>query len=96
MRPRGEFRQALVRAVEVAGPGGATWRGLAQMACVAGGVARRTVENMRAAGEVVVIGQAREPGVSRPLNLYAPAPPQDGGGTGVALDAVVRCWADFR
>lgn len=97
MRPRGEFRQALVRAVEVAGPsGGATWRGLAQLACVAGDVARDTVRNMHRAGELIVVGQAREPGVNRPQNLYAPAVPQDGGGAEMALDSVVRCWADFR
>lgn len=96
MRPRGEVRQALAQAaMQVAGQG-ATWRALAHRAAVGLDAARRTVDNMLAAGELTVIGQARVPGVCRPLNLYAPAGQGSAPDAGHALQAVVRCWADFR
>lgn len=94
MRPRGELRQAIGRAVDALGPtGAATWRGLAQHACVGFEVARGTVRNMAAAGELAVVGQTRAPGVCRPMNLYARPAPEPTGGP--ALEAVMRSWVDF-
>lgn len=94
MRPRGEIRQALCSAAAEVG-GGATWRSLAARANVGFDAARRTVDNMAAAGELIVIGHHREPGVSRPMNLYALAV-ETAANDGAALEQVVRCWADFR
>lgn len=92
-RPRGEVRQALANAAHVVGPDGATWRALAQRACVGFEVARATVENMVAAGELIAVGQAREPGVSRPMNRYVPA--QREAAAAREVDAALRSWATF-
>jgi hypothetical protein len=94
MRPRGELRLALVDVARVQGHGGSTWKGMAHAAQVGLAAARATVLNMARAGELVVVGQVREPGVCRPMNLYAvpaePAANADDGGAQLA-----RCWASF-
>jgi len=96
MRPRGEVRQAVAAAAGalVQQRGGFTGRDVAQCAQVAFEKARLTLKDMVLAGELVVIGQARAPGVCRPLNVYAqPAAQQT---AGADLLRVVQRWADFR
>lgn len=93
MRPRGEERLALSMAAAEFGRGGAHFRVLAHRSLVGADVARITLRNMAAAGELQVVGQASLPGVCRPVNLYAvPLPEPDA----ADLVEVVRCWADFR
>ena len=58
--------------------------------------ARRVLQDIVRADELVVIGHTRVPGVCRPLNVYAPPKEQQGDGSAAALAAVVRGWADFR
>jgi hypothetical protein len=81
MRPRGEIRAALADAaqqivdqqVSEGEVKGVTWRQLARAACVGFEFARATVKNMVTAGELVPVGEEREPGSRRPLVTYAPA-----------------------
>lgn len=82
MRPRGEIRAALADAAQqlacqqVSGTGqlkGVTWRQLARAACVGFDFARATVKNMVTSGELVPVGEEREPGSRRPMVTYAPA-----------------------
>lgn len=81
----------LAAAAAAAGLDGATRRTLAYHACVGLGQAHSTVKNMVAAGELIVIGHARERGVSRPVNVYAvpvPCDPQEA--------PPARSWTDFK
>jgi hypothetical protein len=102
MRPRGEVRLALAQAVEAAPAPGATWRELAAQACVGLDSARRTVGNMVAAGELIVVGHKRVPHARRPMNVLAR--PGHAAGQGQAegqagsdgCAALARCWAGFR
>lgn len=64
-RPRGEARQALLSAFEARGC--STWRIAAEVSCVGYDTARRTVENMVRAGELVRVG------ADGPCGVYAPA-----------------------
>lgn len=95
MRPRGEIRSAMAAVAAELGSSGATWRDMATRAGVGFDLARRTAENMRAVGELAAVGTVRAPGVCRPMVLYAP-PLQVAAEAGAELDAVIRCWADFR
>lgn len=95
MRPRGEVRQALASVAAQLSGGGATWRDMAELACVGADVAKQTVRNMASVGELAVVGEQRQPGLNRPMVLYAMPPALDAD-AGAALDAVVRSWADFR
>lgn len=95
MRPRGEARLALATVAAQLGGGGATWRDMAERACVGFDVAKQTVRNMARDGELVTLGLESQPGANRPMVLYAPAPLLEPA-AGAALDAVVRCWADFK
>lgn len=95
MRPRGDVRVALKEAAVGAGFSGATWRGLARLAGVGFDAARVTADNMVRAGELIVIGHSREPGICRPMSLLA-VPAEPACQPGSALDEVVRSWADFR
>jgi hypothetical protein len=80
MRPRGEIRSALFEAAErlaqvvdgvaVDGP---TWRDLAEAAQVGYDDARRTVENMARAGELVRIGSAKAPDSPHWMGVYVPS-----------------------
>lgn len=101
MRPVGEIRMALSAAAAEFGEAGATWRDLAVAACVGYDAAQATTDNMVRAGDLVVIGRVTRPGVSRPMRLLA-APVvigeqrDDDAPQAAELQAVVRCWADFR
>lgn len=90
MRPLGDFRVVLGTAAAAFGQQGATRRELAYSACVGLNAARMTVDNMLAAGELVVIGHTREPGVCRPVNRYAVALPCE-----QQVPPLVRSWAEF-
>jgi hypothetical protein len=78
MRPRGEIREALASSALAlvppdAPPGtGATWRELVRHALVGELMGRRTVMNMVRAGELLVVGTRKVPGVCRPVLLLAP------------------------
>lgn len=97
MRPRGEVRGALASAagelVQVIGRG-VTWRELAQHTQVGWECAKRTADNMAAAGELAVVGTVRVEGSNRPMRAYAPpaatAPVDD------ALAEILVGWAQFR
>lgn len=105
MRPRGEVRLALSMAAACLprfdGAGhrvGASFRELATASQaysseLSHDAVRETLNNMARHGELEVVGQAREPGVCRPVNLYAVPLPDD---EGAELVDVVRCWSDFR
>lgn len=94
MRPRGDVRVALREAAVGVGRPGATWRGLARLAGVGLDAARVTAENMVRAGELIVIGHHKEPGVCRPMNLLT-VPTEAPQQPGAALDQAIRSWADF-
>lgn len=92
MRPAGEERQALLLAAQaLAQPGrGATLQELAAQACVGLQAARRTVDNMRRAGQLTKLQERRVAYRNRPVAEYVPA--QEGEGF-VDLGAVLRVWA---
>jgi hypothetical protein len=92
MRPPGEIRAALRQAAQQL-PSGATWRELAQHACVGFGIAKRTVDNMRRAGELAPIDEVRAPGSRRPMVRYALNQGNFATATTGALDVVMRGWA---
>ena len=96
MRPRGEVRQAVASAATVLSRqhGSCTGRDVAAWANAGFEKTRRTLSDMVRAGELVVVGQARAPGVCRPLNLYAPPVAQSA--PGADLFRAVQRWADFR
>lgn len=115
MRPAGEIRQALRACFPAQGQGVATWhdalRALASLGVVnpaapsEARLVRRTVENMRAAGELRPGPAVAVPGVRRPMRGYARAAAPaampsnwatdwgqgggQGGGQGRALQALV-------
>lgn len=100
MRPRGEIRLALGDAAwQVARERaeGGTWRELAQRACVGFDAAKQTVKDMARAGELVITGTARVPGVARLVNRYAPAEALAQQRTAPAeLATVMRSWTVAR
>lgn len=73
-RPQGEIRHALGQAATALAKeqGSATWRAMAERACVGFDAARRTVENMARAGELQPAGEERTPHSRRPMVRYAP------------------------
>lgn len=85
MRPAGEIRVAILKAAErlvrveqvdgVQVRRGPTLRELAHDACVGVAAARRTVDNMRRAGDLAPVGQRRVDYRNRPVVEYAPAMP---------------------
>lgn len=93
MRPRGEIRQAIGGAAKALADeqGSATWRELAQRACVGFDAARRTVENMARGGELEVAGSVRVEGSRRPMARYAPRTNWATATTG-GLGDVMRAW----
>lgn len=96
MRPRGEIRAALASAAASFGDVGFTWRDAAEHAGVGWDATRMTLENMARAGELGRGGTVAVPGVARPMVRYvSPSSAADPAGC-VALDSVVRCWADFK
>jgi hypothetical protein len=98
MRPRGEVRQAIGRAVEQFDASRAfTWRDVAHSACVGLEAARHTVQNMARCGELLVVGETPVPGVRRPMVCYVPvSPAEPAAQPGAALEQAIRGWADFR
>lgn len=95
MRPRSEIRQAIRHAAQAFGAAGATWRDMAQQACVGMDAARLTVKNMATAGELLRVGEVRVDGARRPMTLFVPAPPE-AQSAGADLELAIRGWADFR
>lgn len=98
MRPRGEIRAALALAVDAmpAPEQGATWRDLAQLACVGLAAARRTVDNMVTAGELIVVGHRRTPHACRPMRLLAKPGASAVARESSAFEELARCWAEFK
>lgn len=90
-RPIGEVRLALAAAVSERG--GGTWRELATHACVGFDVAKRTLFDMARAGEVGSSGTVAVPGTCRPMVRFVPLQASE---APVALEAVLRGWADFE
>jgi Cdc6-like AAA superfamily ATPase len=89
MRPAGEIRQALLQAArDLATPQQApTLTELAHKACVAVSAARRTVDNMKRAGELREARTRKVDYRNKPVAEYEPAPPapqQDEGYVDVA------------
>jgi hypothetical protein len=95
MRPTGEVRVALRNAAQALATEreqGATWRDMAQHACVARQHARRTVINMARAGELRATGSVRVPGACRPMTPYLPATPTKNPEPTAQLDQLMRAW----
>lgn len=90
-RSHGGVRTALQRAVRPFVGVGATWRELAELACVGREAARRTADNMARAGELAIVGVRREPGVCRPMRLYAPQEMPESAAV-CELERAVRGW----
>lgn len=67
MRPQGDQRTCIAEGLR-AGPG--KTRELAARTGIAEQAARRTLDNMRKAGQVVVVDAERVPGVCRPVPVY--------------------------
>lgn len=99
MRPPGEIRQTLARsAVQLNEQrDGATWREMAEHAQVGYLDARRTVEHMARAGDLVVIGAEKRAHSRRWMNLYKPAEPEPPQPASKAADlsAITRAWAEL-
>lgn len=68
MRPQGEARISLAEGMRAAGPG--ITRVLAERVGLPEDVARRTLDNMRKADQVAVVGEQRVQGVRRPVPVY--------------------------
>ena len=79
MRPRGEVRVALLRAVQelVVSAGPVNFRQVAAVALVGAGVAQKTLENMAAAGELRIAGREKPAGSRHWHALYEPAQDDD-------------------
>jgi predicted ArsR family transcriptional regulator len=94
MRPRGEIRQLLFEAVGLS-PG--TSRDLAARTQVGYEHARRTLDNLCRAEDIVVVGEARVEGVRRPVPVYGrPAPGERSSEASSELaHAMAGCWVDF-
>lgn len=96
MRPPGEIRRALGAAAQAlaAERGGATWRDIAERACVGYMVARRTTENMARSGALQPVGFEKRPHSRRWMTLYAPAAnfATAATATGCPLAGVLRTW----
>lgn len=95
MRPAGEIRQVLLRAVsELATPDrGPTLTELAHHAQVGEEAARRTVDNMKRHGHLRIVRTRKVAYRNRPVAEYGPAePPNDGGSGFVDLGGVMSAW----
>ena len=94
-RPRGQIRQVVASVFRE--QGACTWRTVAESAQVGYAAARRTVENMVRAGELVEAGHAKAAHTTNWVKLYELRQPTEAEqGTASELSAVVRCWAEFR
>jgi hypothetical protein len=96
MRPRQEIRTALAEAALALQKeqGAATWRDLAERACVGYDKACETVRNMATAGELRKVDTVRVGHARRPMVRYAPVSAwgSTGWGSPATLDAVLRTW----
>lgn len=96
MRRAGDARLALLKAaVELTTAARSpTIRELAARACVGQEAARKTVDNMKRAGLLVIKRQRRVDYRNRPVAEYAPAPESEISGDAVAdLGNVFKAWA---
>lgn len=96
-RPAGLTRQALRQVFAESGGQPMTWRALAQRAQVGYAAARYLADHMARAGELTVLESIRQPGVNRPVRLYAPAAamparPAAGAGVGAPVAVLERAW----
>jgi len=102
MRPQGEIRQVLAKAADELAEqrGNFSWRDVAEHAQVGYTAARRTVENMAKAGELVPVGSEKRAHSRRWVTLYerrqATAPTNFATATtgGDSLAGVMRGWRD--
>lgn len=97
-RPRGEIRQALCGAARSLHEerGSFSWVELAEKAQVGYAAARRSVDNMARAGDLVRVGYDKPAGSRVWVTLFEPAPEAPSASDAEAdLSAVVRCWAEF-
>lgn len=95
MRPAGDVRQALLAAARdlTTAARSPTLREIATHAKVGYSAARRTLDNMKRAGDVVVPRQRRVAYVNRPVDEYAPAPAEAPPAEGVVeLTALLAAW----
>lgn len=102
MAGRGQIRQAFASVAEALAKErrAATWRDMAAAAgCVnlaspaEAKLARKTVHNMAAAGELVRVGSVSTPWACRPMTLFEPAARGAcGAGPTSSLDGVFRTW----
>lgn len=92
MRPRGEVRALLAGALQEARSGSTAL--LAERTQVGRELARRTLDNMRRADEVVVLRTERVPGACRPVPVYALARPVAPAAAEPEL-CLAECWADW-
>ena len=98
-RPRGEIRLALCQAAQALHQecGAFTWVQVAERAQVGYSFARRHVDNMARAGELVRVGHDKPAGSRVWMTLYEPAEAShlEAAAALQQLDDVVRGWADF-
>lgn len=96
-RPRGEIRLALGQAAQALHQecGAFTWVQVAERAQVGYAFARRHVDNMARAGELVRVGHDKPAGSRVWMTLYEPAQPSTESDAPADLGQVVRCWAEF-
>lgn len=96
-RPRGEIRQALGLAAQALHEerGAFTWVQVAERAQVGYAFARRHVDNMARAGELVRVGHDKPAGSRVWMTLYEPAQPSTESEASADLSQVVRSWAEF-
>lgn len=90
MRPAGDIRTAIAAGF-ADGPG--TTRELAGRTLVGLAAARMTLDNMRRAGDVVVIDEVRVEGVKRPVPLYDLRRPECA--AAVVDWSLITAWAQF-
>lgn len=95
-RPPCEVRAALREAAErlTHSAPAFTWRDAAALVTLDPRQVRRTICNMARAGELERVGARREPGVCRPMTLYAPAQMRQrvSFALGASLEQALRRW----
>lgn len=92
MRCRGEIRERLAEGLSA---GAGTTREIAARTGVGREVARRTLDNMRRAAEVVIVDLARVPGVRRPVPVYGLADEQARAAEPAYDWSLVTSWASW-
>jgi hypothetical protein len=94
-RPRGEIREALANAAQslAAELGMASSLEIVRRAQVGSQIGQFTVKNMVKAGELEPRDSRREPGIARPVTLYAPARASSWVTGFSSLDDILRSWS---